>query len=102
MALLPGAPEKAGAHADGEGVSFTLFSSRAESVELCLFDAQHHETARYQLFESPDHNWHGYLPGCRAGQIYGYRVHGPWDPDRGLRFNPAKLLLDPYARQLSG
>ncbi|HKX55665.1 MAG TPA: glycogen debranching protein GlgX, partial [Xanthomonadales bacterium] len=70
--------------------------------ELCLFDAQHHEIGRHPLFESPGHNWHGYLPGCWAGQIYGYRVHGPWDPDRGLRFNPAKLLLDPYARLLSG
>lgn len=102
MQLLPGAPEKPGAQPDKQGVSFTLFSSRAEAVDLCLFDSQHHETARYPLFDSPDHSWHGYLPGCQAGQIYGYRVHGPWDPDQGQRFNPAKLLLDPYARQLSG
>jgi isoamylase len=102
MHLLPGAPEMPGAHPDGNGVNFTLFSSLAEKVELCLFDSQHHETARYPLFESPDHNWHGYLPHCQAGQLYGYRVYGPWDPDLGLRCNPAKLLLDPYARQLAG
>ncbi|MDZ4730053.1 MAG: glycogen debranching protein GlgX [Xanthomonadales bacterium] len=102
MKLIPGAPEIPGSFVDAEGAGFTLFSAAAEAVELCLFDTQHREISRHAMLASSGHNWHGYLQGCKAGQVYGYRVHGPWDPDRGLRCNPAKLLLDPYARELAG
>jgi isoamylase len=102
MELLPGAPEIAGSFADAHGAGFTLYSSVAEAVDLCLFDSQHREISRHAMLPSAGHNWHGYLPGCQVGQVYGYRVHGPWEPDQGLRCNPAKLLLDPYARRLSG
>lgn len=102
MHLLPGAPENPGAQLDAEGANFALFSTQAEAVELCLFDAQQREISRHPLFDSPGQVWHGYLPACQAGQIYGFRVHGPWNPAQGLRCNPAKLLLDPYARQLKG
>jgi glycogen operon protein len=79
-----------------------VFSSVAESVELCLFDASGNETARLSLPGSDDGVWSGILPGCRPGQHYGYRVHGPWQPEAGLRCNPAKLLLDPYCREIAG
>jgi glycogen operon protein len=102
MKLLPGAPDTPGSFADTAGAGFTVYSAAAETVELCLFDTQHREISRHAMLPSAGHNWHGYLPGCQEGQVYGYRVHGPWDPDRGLRCNPAKLLLDPYARELSG
>ena len=91
-----------GATADGGGVNFALFSEHADKVELCLFDAQGTETARLVLPERTEAVWHGYLPGCQSGQQYGYRIHGPYDPAAGLRFNPNKLVLDPYARALSG
>ena len=97
-----GSPAPLGATPDGEGVNFALFSEHAEAVELCLFDEQDHETARIALPERTGDVWHGYLPGCWPGQRYGYRVHGPYDPAAGLRFNPDKLLIDPYARELSG
>jgi glycogen operon protein len=97
-----GRPAPLGAAFDGEGVNFALFSSCAEAVELCLFDDQGHETARYRLPENDENVWHGYLPGIGLGQRYGYRVHGPWDPGAGLRCNPNKLLVDPYARSLDG
>lgn len=97
-----GSPEPLGATPDGEGVNFALFSERAETVELCLFDEQDHETARLALSGRTGHIWHGYVPGCWPGQRYGYRAHGPWDPGAGLCFNPHKLLIDPYARELSG
>ncbi len=102
MKLQPGAPDIPGSFSDAEGCGFSLFSAQAKAVELCLFDSQHREISRHALLPSADHCWHGYLPGCAPGQIYGYRVHGPWDPKQGLRCNPAKLLLDPYARQLAG
>jgi glycogen operon protein len=84
------------------GVNFAIYSGSAEAVELCLFDADGRETVRH--FMPGQHNsvWHGFLPGCEAGQRYGYRVHGPWSPEKGLRHNPAKLLIDPYAHRLSG
>ncbi len=102
MKLQPGAPEIRGSFSDAEGCGYSLFSEQAEAVDLCLFDSQHRETSRHAMYPSIDHIWHGYLPACQPGQIYGYRVHGPWNPLQGLRCNPAKLLLDPYARQLCG
>ena len=99
---LRGTPQPPGAHWDGHGVNFALFSAHAERVELCLFDAAgEHEVERIEL-EASDHFWHGYLPGCGPGTVYGYRVHGPYQPAEGHRFNPNKLLLDPYARSLLG
>ena len=90
-----------GAHYDGGGASFALFSSPATAVELCLFDDSGQET-RWGLEQGEGFVWQGYLPGARPGQRYGYRVHGPWDPSAGARCNPAKLLLDPYARAIEG
>ena len=92
-----------GAHWDGRGVNFALFSLHAEKVELCLFDdSGRRETARVALPEYTDEVWHGYLPDLRPGQLYGYRVYGPYQPERGHRFNHHKLLIDPYARLLHG
>jgi isoamylase len=100
--VWPGAPQPLGATWDGEGVNFALFSAHATAIELCLFDgADDAETARVPLVERDQGVWHAYLPDARPGQRYGYRVHGPWDPARGHRFNPQKLLVDPYARALS-
>jgi isoamylase len=94
-----GLPHPLGATWDGKGVDFALFSAHATAVEICLFDEQGERgTARVELPEYTDEIWHGYLPGVRPGTIYGYRVHGPYEPDQGHRFNPTKLLLDPYAR----
>ncbi len=98
-----GSPHPLGATWDGEGVNFALYSPHSQKVELCLFDESgRHETARIALPERTDETWHGYLPGARPGQLYGYRVHGPYAPDKGHRFNPHKLLLDPYARAIVG
>jgi glycogen operon protein len=94
----PGRRYPLGAHWNGEGTNFALPSGSAEAVELCLYaEDGATETGRVAL-GCTDQIWHGFLPGIRPGQRYGYRVHGPYDPDRGLRFNPAKLLLDPWAR----
>ncbi len=90
-----------GAVYDGSGTNFSLFSEIAERVELCLFDEEGNET-RIDLPEVTGHCWHGYLPTVEPGQRYGFRVHGPWDPDNGHRCNPAKLLLDPYAKAIEG
>jgi isoamylase len=96
-----GKPYPLGATWDGEGVNFALFSEHAEKVELCLFDATgRREMHQVQLREQTDQVWHCYLPEARPGLIYGYRVYGPYDPAQGLRFNPHKLLLDPYAKQV--
>ena len=101
--VWPGQPYPLGATWDGKGVNFALFSAHAERVDLCLFDASgHQEEARIRLPEYTDEVWHCYLPEARPGQLYGYRVHGPYEPVAGHRFNPNKLLLDPYARALSG
>jgi isoamylase len=101
--LWPGAPYPLGATWDGEGVNFALYTRHAEKVELCLFDeAGRRETARIQLRERTDFVWHGYVPGLKPGQLYGYRVHGPYHPEEGHRFNPHKLLLDPYAKAIHG
>ncbi len=100
----PGQPQPLGATWDGEGVNFALFSEHATAVELCLFDGTppHRETARLSLHEKTNHVWHVYLPDVRPSQLYGYRVHGPYAPVQGHRFNPHKLLLDPYARGIQG
>ncbi|WP_017933056.1 glycogen debranching protein GlgX [Nocardioides sp. Iso805N] len=103
MEIWPGQPYPLGATFDGNGTNFALFSEVAEGVELCLFDdsPERNET-RIELTEVDAYVWHGYLPSVQPGQRYGYRVHGPWDPARGLRCNPAKLLLDPYAKATTG
>jgi glycogen operon protein len=101
--VWPGQPWPLGATWDGKGVNFALFSAHAEKVELCLFDAAGvREIDRITLPEYTDEVWHGYLPTARPGTVYGYRVHGPFEPLAGHRFNPNKLLLDPYAKQLVG
>ena len=102
--VLPGKPAPLGATWDGQGTNFALFSEHATQVELCLFDARSPDTEyeRVQLGDNTRHVWHGYLPGVRPGQLYGYRVHGPYEPENGHRFNAAKLLIDPYARAIAG
>ncbi|MGE5506491.1 MAG: glycogen debranching protein GlgX [Actinomycetota bacterium] len=101
--IWPGSPYPLGATWDGNGVNFALFSAHAEKVELCLFDRRgQRELERIALPEYTDQVWHGYLPDARPGLMYGYRVHGPYDPAHGHRFNPHKLLVDPYAKALSG
>ncbi|MBV9861304.1 MAG: glycogen debranching protein GlgX [Alphaproteobacteria bacterium] len=101
--VWPGAPSPLGATWDGKGVNFALFSAYAEKVELCLFDRSGaREEARITLPEYTDEVWHAYLPDARPDQLYGYRVYGPYDPASGHRFNPNKLLIDPYARALHG
>jgi isoamylase len=101
--LSPGAPHPLGATWDGRGTNFALFSEHAEKVELCLFDRQgRREMERIALPERTEDVWHGYLNDVAPGQPYGYRVYGPYHPERGFRFNCNKLLLDPYAKQLAG
>ena len=101
--VWPGRAYPLGAHWDGEGVNFALLSENAEKVELCLFDESgQHEVQRITIKERTDEVWHCYLPEARPGMLYGYRVHGPYEPENGHRFNPAKLLLDPYARSIDG
>ncbi|MCF4126110.1 glycogen debranching protein GlgX [Methylobacterium sp. SyP6R] len=101
--ISEGQPFPLGATWDGLGVNFALFSAHATKVELCLFDdSGETEIERIELPEYTDEVWHGYLPDARPGTIYGYRVHGPYEPEAGHRFNPNKLLLDPYAKALVG
>jgi glycogen operon protein len=104
MRVWPGSPSPLGATWDGEGTNFAVFSEHASAVDLCLFhhreDAE--EAARIRLRERTDQIWHAYLPDVRPGQLYGFRIQGPYAPDEGHRFNPAKLLLDPYAKAISG
>ena len=101
--VWPGRPYPLGAAWDGKGVNFALFSAHAEKVELCLFDRSGlREEARVRLPEYTDEVWHAYLPDARPDLLYGYRVYGPYDPARGHRFNPNKLMIDPYARSLHG
>src|SRR5437868_7552800 len=105
LTLQPGAPAPLGATLTGEGVNFAVYSSSAARVELCLFDASgEHELARIALPERTENVWHGFLPAPQgaAGIVYGFRAHGPFDPAYGLRYNGAKLLIDPYARSLAG
>ena len=102
MRVWPGEPHPLGATWDGVGVNFAIFSEHATGVDICLFDAptDARESHRIPLPERTDHVWHVYLPDVRPGQLYGFRVHGPWAPQAGHRFNPAKIVLDPYARAL--
>ncbi|AZQ76449.1 glycogen debranching enzyme GlgX [Flaviflexus ciconiae] len=101
MELWPGKPYPLGATFDGAGTNFAIYSSIAERVELCLLDDDKNEE-RYELTEVDAFVWHCYIPGVRPGQLYGYRVHGPYDPDNGHRCDPTKLLLDPYAKAIDG
>ncbi len=101
MEVWPGRPFPLGARWDGNGTNFSLFSEHAESVELCLFDDDGDEQ-RIPVTNHRAQNWHCYLPEVGPGQHYGYRVHGPYDPANGHRFNPAKLLIDPYAKAIDG
>jgi glycogen operon protein len=101
MNTQPGAPYPLGATWDGAGVNFALFSENATGVELCLFEgADGNEERTLAVGEQTNGVWHIFVPGLGPGQRYGYRVHGPYAPERGHRFNPAKLLLDPYSRAL--
>ncbi len=102
--LWPGKPYPQGATYDGHGVNFAVFSRHATRVEVCLFDPANpaRQTARFALPQLTDHVFHGYAPGLRPGTLYGLRVHGPYDPEAGHRFNPYKLLVDPYARAIHG
>ncbi len=101
--VLPGRPHPLGATWDGTGVNFALYSENATRVELCLYDNRtRRESGRILVAEQTAFVWHCYIPGLQPGQLYGYRVYGPWDPASGLRFNPAKLLIDPYAQAING
>ena len=102
MRVWTGQPYPLGATWDGVGVNFALFSEHATAVELCLFDSPYagRESVRVALVEQTDQVWHGYLPDVRPGQLYGYRVYGPYEPAKGHRFNPHKLLIDPYAKAM--
>jgi glycogen operon protein len=102
MLVWPGKPYPLGATWNGEGVNFALFSEHARGVELCLFDEAGGSEVRVPLRERSEHVWHAYLPEVRPGQIYGYRVDGPWEPEQGHRFNRNKLVVDPYAKAFSG
>ncbi|MDN6459721.1 MAG: glycogen debranching enzyme, partial [Bifidobacterium crudilactis] len=101
MQIRPGSMYPLGASYDGAGVNFAVFSQAAEKVELCLFDDEDNET-RIEMSEQNSFIWHNYLPGIQPGQRYGFRVYGPYDPQHGLRCNPSKLLLDPYAKAIEG
>lgn len=101
--IREGLPHPRGATWDGRGVNFSLFSAHASKVELCLFDSRGEaELRRIELPEFTDEIWHGYIEGVGPGAVYGYRVHGPYEPEQGHRFNPNKLLLDPYSREFVG
>ncbi|MFN3686674.1 glycogen debranching protein GlgX [Salinarimonas sp.] len=101
--LSPGSPYPLGATWDGLGVNFAVFSAHAERMDLCIFDPSgRREIARYTMPEWTDEVWHGYLPHVRPGLLYGYRAYGPYEPQNGHRFNPNKLLVDPYAKALHG
>jgi len=101
LRLKQGRPFPLGTSFDGGGVNFALYSANAERIELCLFDNEERERGRVSLPECSEDVWFGYLPAVKPGLAYGYRVHGPYDPAGGHRFNPNKLLIDPYARELS-
>ena len=104
IVVYPGEPYPLGATWDGEGVNFALYSENATGVELCLFESQEsqREHIKIEIKEASHHVWHVYVPGLAPGQLYGYRVHGPYEPSYGFRFNPNKVLIDPYAKSISG
>jgi isoamylase len=99
--VYPGSPFPLGATWDGEGVNFALFSENATAVDLCLFESKTNKEKRVRVKEVDNHIWHAYVPKLKPGQLYGYRVYGPYEPQNGHRFNPNKLLIDPYAKALS-
>ena len=103
MRVWPGDPYPLGATWTGVGVNFALFSAHATKVELCLFESPDAkgERRRVPLTEQTDMVWHGFLPDVRPNQLYGYRVHGPYDPTSGHRFNPNKVVMDPYAKSVA-
>lgn len=102
--IYPGSPYPLGATWDGNGVNFALYAENATKVELCLFDKNDpaKEISRIKFLERTHQIWHGYLPDCKPGDLYGYRVHGPYDPVNGHRFNPNKVLIDPYTKAING
>ncbi|MDE0852163.1 MAG: glycogen debranching enzyme GlgX, partial [Yoonia sp.] len=102
FSIRPGHPSPLGATVDEGGVNFAIFSQHATRVMLCLFDEDGKENRIITLPEREGHVWHGYFPGMKAGQQYGVRMDGPYKPNEGHRFNPYKLLIDPYAKQLTG
>ena len=104
LKVLPGKPFPLGSSWDGNGINFALFAENATSVELCLFNSENDEEehTKIRIEEVTHHVWHVYLPGLNPGQLYGYRVYGPYEPENGHRFNPAKLLVDPYAKAIAG
>src|SRR5215203_2051423 len=104
LTTYPGNPYPLGATLDNEGVNFALFAENALAVDLCLFHSleDEHEFERIRMTERTHHVWHIYLPQIKAGQLYGFRVQGSFDPFSGHRFNPNKLLIDPYAKAISG
>jgi isoamylase len=100
--LLPGKPYPLGARWNGKGTNFAVYSENATGVEVCFFDAENNQTDCLALEECTAFVWHGFVPGIQPGQRYGFRVHGPWDPAHGQRFNEKKLLVDPYAKAILG
>lgn len=102
--VYPGRPFPLGAHWDGEGINFTIYADNAEGVELCLFKTIYDEaeTLKINMVERSYHVWHVYVPGLKPGQLYGYRLHGKYEPENGYRYNPYKLLIDPYAKAIAG
>src|ERR1700728_4067155 len=100
--LLPGAPYPLGATATSKGTNFAVYSEYATGVSICLFDDSGAQTDQIELQERTAFTWHGLIKGIRPGQLYGYRVAGPWEPAKGHRFNSSKLLVDPYAKAMSG
>ena len=103
LSVLTGKPYPQGATWDGMGVNFAIYSEAAEAVELCLFqDVAEEPVETIRLPESTGSVWHGYCLGLKPGQLYGYRIHGPYQPEAGLRFNPNKLVIDPYAKAIAG
>src|SRR5690606_23129784 len=103
-AVLPGKPYPLGSTYDGKGVNFAIFSENATGVRLCFFNnlEDEHEDTHIDFIEVTDYVWHAYLPDVKPGQLYGYRVYGKYQPKNGFRFNPQKLLIDPYARAITG
>ena len=102
--IYPGHPYPLGSSWDGKGVNFAIFADHATAVELCLFNDETDikEVFKLSLIERTHHVWHGYVPGLKPGQLYGFRIHGPYEPEKGCRFNHNKLLIDPYAKAISG
>ena len=100
--VYPGSPFPLGATWDGEGVNFAIFSENATAIDLCLFDSKTGKEKRIRIRERDNHIWHIYVPKLKPGQLYAYRAYGPYEPQNGHRFNPNKLLIDPYAKALSG